>query len=156
MRSKSGAIRVADQYDVFISYNRQADETVAALVQRKLQQFAKPVFSRRALHVFRDDANLSANPGLWTSIERALDDTEALLVLASPAAAASPWVGQEIGYWRRTRPDGPILLAVTGGDLFWDGPTNNFDLARSTAIPASLSHAFAEEPRYVDLRWMNH
>ena len=147
---------MAEQYDVFISYNRQADEAVAALVQRELQRFAKPVFSRRALRVFRDDANLSANPGLWTSIQQALDASGHLLVLASAGAAASPWVVQEIEHWRRTKPDGGILLVVTDGEVGWDGHANDFDMSRSTAIPASLSGAFAEEPRYVDLRWMNH
>jgi WD40 repeat protein len=147
---------VADQYDVFISYNRHADETVAALLQRELQRFAKPVFSRRALRVFRDDANLSANPGLWTSIQQGLDASGHLLVLASTGAAASPWVVQEIEHWRRTKPDGGILLVVTDGEVGWDGHANDFAMSRSTAIPASLSGAFAEEPRYVDLRWMNH
>jgi WD40 repeat protein len=142
-----------DRYDVFISYSRQADADVAGQLQRQLQQFAKPVFRRRALHVFRDDSNLSANPGLWTSIQQALDRSDRLLVLGSVAAAASEWVGREVTYWRETKPDGGILLAVTDGDVSWDERAGDFDPSPSTAIPAGLAGAFPEEPRYVDLRW---
>ncbi len=142
-----------DRYNVFISYSRQADEDVAGLLQRRLQQFAKPVFRRRALHVFRDDSNLSANPGLWASIQDALERSDRMLVLGSDAAAASEWVGREVTFWRETKPEGTILLAVTDGDVIWDEGVGDFDLARSTAIPPSLEGAFPDEPRYVDLRW---
>ena len=51
-------------------------------------RFAKPVFARRGMRVFRDDANLSANPALWGSIRESLDAARYLLVLATPEAAA--------------------------------------------------------------------
>jgi hypothetical protein len=60
-------------YDAFISYSRAASGHLAHDLQRALSRFAKPWYRRRALRVFRDDANLSANAGLWTSIERSLD-----------------------------------------------------------------------------------
>ncbi len=145
---------MADRHDVFISYSRQADERLATLLQQRLQQFAKPVFRRRSLRVFRDDANLSANPGLWSSIEEALDRSDHLLVLASRDAAASEWVGREVDHWRATKPAGSILLALTRGEASWDDQLGGFDPARSNAIPSSLLDAFAEEPRYVDLRWV--
>ena len=87
---------MSDEYDLFISYSRTADGALAASLQRELERFAKPVFARRGMRVFRDDANLSANPALWGSIRESLDAARYLLVLASPEAAASPWVKQEI------------------------------------------------------------
>jgi hypothetical protein len=144
---------MADDYDVFISYSRQADERLAAVLQRELQRFAKPAFRRRALHVFRDDANLSANPGLWTSIERALDASRYLLVLGSTEASASPWVNKEVERFRERHPNGDILLAVTDGDVAWQDAASDFEPSRSTAIPPALRGAYAEEPRFVDLRW---
>jgi WD40 repeat protein len=142
-----------DAYDLFISYSRQSDEQLAKLLQGQLQQFAKPVFRRRALHVFRDDSSLAANPALWSSIEGALDRSEHLLVLASPTAAASDWVHREVTHWRTTKPEGKVLLAVSAGQVVWDERSREFDFSRSTAIPPSLKGAFREEPRYVDLRW---
>src|SRR4249920_3642690 len=133
---------MAARFDVFISYSRQADEPLAGALQHDLQRFAKRAFQRRALQVFRDDANLSANPGLWSSIEQALDASRFLLLLASPAAAASPWVAKEIGHWRATQPAGHVLLAVTEGEVVWDEERSDFDMDRSSAIPLALAGAF--------------
>jgi hypothetical protein len=36
--------------------------------QRELERFAKRWNQMRSLRVFRDNANLAANPGLWSSI----------------------------------------------------------------------------------------
>ena len=52
------------RYSVFISYNRAVDGKLAPKLQGALQSFARPWNGLRALRVFRDDANLSANPGL--------------------------------------------------------------------------------------------
>jgi hypothetical protein len=59
-----------------MSYNRAVDGKLAPALQRALHGFAKPWYRLRALRVFRDDASLSANPGLWSSIEQALVDSE--------------------------------------------------------------------------------
>ncbi len=120
-------------------------------MQRGLQRFAKPWYRLRALRVFRDDASLSANPDLWGSIQQALDDSEYFVLLASPAAAESPWVGKEAEYWLEHRGTERMLLVLTEGDLFWTA--SGVDRVRTSALPAPLDDAFAEEPRYVDLRW---
>ncbi|HKY46698.1 MAG TPA: hypothetical protein VJQ79_01830, partial [Acidimicrobiia bacterium] len=62
---------------------------MAPRLQSGLQTFAKPWWKRRALRVFRDQASLSANPHLWSSIAAALDASEWFIVLASPGAAGS-------------------------------------------------------------------
>jgi hypothetical protein len=49
--------------------------------------------------VFRDDTSLSATPHLWPTIEQALGESGFLILLASPEAAASHWVGKEIVFW---------------------------------------------------------
>ena len=59
-------------YAAFISYSHAADGKLAPALQRGLHGFARPWFRLRALRVFRDEASLSANPGLWSSIEQAL------------------------------------------------------------------------------------
>ncbi len=83
-------------YDAFISYSHAKDKTIATALQAVVQKLGKPWYRRRALRVFRDDTSLSATPHLWPSIEQALAQSRFLILLASPEAAASRWVGQEI------------------------------------------------------------
>jgi hypothetical protein len=146
----SGAGRGA--YAAFISYSRAVDGRLAPALQSALQRFAKPWYRLRALRIFRDDANLSANPGLWSSITAALDGADAFVLLASPEAADSKWVGREVAYWLEHSPVDRLLLVLTGGDLVWDEAAGDFDWSRS-ALPPVLRDIFREEPRYVDLRW---
>ena len=62
-------------YDGFISCGHAADDLLAPRLQAGLQRFAKPWWRRRALRIFRDEASLSANPHLWSSITTALDQS---------------------------------------------------------------------------------
>jgi hypothetical protein len=39
-----------------------------------------------------------------------LDDSECLLLLASPLAAASPWVRKELDYWLRADPSAERVI----------------------------------------------
>src|SRR4029453_13283185 len=103
----------APRHAAFISYNRDADGTVAEALQAALHQFAKPWYRLRALRVFRDDSSLSANPGLWSSVQSALDDSEYLILLASPNAARSMWVDREVEYWLRAKGPERLLIALT-------------------------------------------
>jgi hypothetical protein len=91
--------RAAVTYDAFISYSHAKDKAVATALQSFVQKLGKPWYRRRALQVFRDDTSLSATPHLWPSIEQAQGQSRFLILLASPEAAASRWVGQEVGYW---------------------------------------------------------
>lgn len=140
-------------YDAFISYSHSADGRLAPAVQEGLQRLAKPWNKRRALRVFRDDTGLSANPALWSSISDALDEASWFVLLLSPAAAQSEWVGKEIGHWLAHRPADRILPVLTDGELVWDPARADFDPARSTAVHPALFGALAEEPRHLDLRW---
>ena len=86
-------------YDAFISYAHDADAVFAPVLQRGLQHLAKPWNRRRVMEVFRDDSSLAASPGLWPSIRAALDASRWLVLLASPVAAWSDWVSEEIRQW---------------------------------------------------------
>jgi WD40 repeat protein len=144
--------RNAARFAGFISYNREVDAGLARTLQTALHRFAKPWYRLRALRIFRDEASLSASPGLWSSIQRALDDSDHLILLASPQAAASPWVAKEVEYWLQRKSPGRVLIALTSGELVWDPAAGDFDWTRTTSIPPVLRAVFAEEPRYVDLR----
>jgi hypothetical protein len=141
-------------FDAFISYSRASDAGTAAALQRGLQTFAKPWYRLRILRVFRDDASLSANPGLWSSIAQALSVSRYFILLASPAAAESPWVAREVDEWLRDADPRRLLLVLTEGDLRWDTVAHDFDWTAKPPLPAPLRGVFNEEPRYIDLRWV--
>jgi hypothetical protein len=63
-------------YDAFISYSHAADGRLSPALQRAIRRFARPWPLRPTLEVFRDETSLSASPGLWPSIERALTDSK--------------------------------------------------------------------------------
>src|SRR5262245_16305673 len=85
-------------YDSFISY-ASADGAFAPVLQRGLQRLARPWNRRSAMEVFRDETSLAATPGLWPEIQAALDASRWFVLLASPEAKRSAWVGKEITHW---------------------------------------------------------
>src|SRR6266436_6019320 len=113
-------------YSAFISYSHTSDGKLAAALQSSLHSFAKPWYKLRALHIFRDQTNLAVNPALWSSIREALDQSSFLILLASPEAAASPWVAREAEYWISKNGSSHVLIVVTGGTLKWDRSSGSF------------------------------
>ncbi len=151
------------RYRAFLSYSHR-DEAMARRLHRRLESFRVPA-GLRAKHdgdiparlnpVFRDRDELASASALSSGIERALDESAALIVVCSPAAAASPWVGQEIRYFREHYPQRPVLAFVVAGD-----PGASPHLAGSNAaFPAALlvgdfadPSAPAAEPLAADAR----
>ena len=144
-----------ENYDAFISYSHAADGSLAPALQHGLQTLAKPLYQRKALRVFRDQTDLGATPELWSTIEQALAASRFFILLASPAAARSPWVQQELNWWRRHRTPERLLISLTHGAIAWDPTATDFDWYATDALPRSLSRWFPAEPLWVDLRWTN-
>ncbi len=142
-------------YDAFISYSHSTDGELAPAIQSALHRFAKPFYRLRAVRVFRDVASLSATPKLWSKIEQALAESRYFIVLASPSAAKSRWVSDEIEYWLKHKSPDSLLLVVTEGDIEWSVEKKDFLWPVSTALPVQLKEAFTEEPLYIDLRGVN-
>lgn len=140
-------------YNAFLSYSHAADGTLAPSLQSALHRFAKPWYKLRALHIFRDQTNLAVNPALWSSIREALDQSLFFILLASPEAAASPWVAREAEYWIGKNGLSHFLIVLTGGTLQWDRSIASFTPEQTNALPPSLLRSFPEEPLYLDLRW---
>lgn len=138
------------RYDAFLSYSHAEGNNVARRLQAGLERFAKPWYRMRAQRVFLDTASLSAAPGLWTSVEGALADSEWFVLVTSPGAAGSQWVDREIRWWLEHRPPERLLIVVADGTLRWDERNGDFD-PRSTALPPALSGVFGEEPRWVEV-----
>src|SRR5262245_20138959 len=139
-------------YDAFISYSHAKDKPVAAALQAAVQRLGKAWHQRRALRVFRDDTSLSAAPGLWPSIESALDRSRFLILLASPEAAASPWVSKELNHWLAQKSVDTLLIGLADGELRWDAAAGDFDWSDGMPLPVALKGRFPTEPKWVDLR----
>lgn len=112
------------RYRAFLSYSHR-DSAVTQKLHRRLETYPIPRMPRppgsaalpRRLHpVFRDRDELASATELSHSIERALDESAALIVVCSPAAVQSPWVGAEIASFRRRHPERPVFAFVVDGD----------------------------------------
>jgi len=140
----------AAQSKTFISYNRGASSRLARIVRRALRRIAVPWYRRSPFPVFLDRSSLAANPNAWETVARTLDETQKLVLLASPAAAKSKWVEREVAHWRAGHPGLALAVALTEGTLCWDEATRTFD---SDALPPAAQAAFTGEPLWVDLTW---
>src|SRR4030095_13149297 len=141
------------QYKAFISYSHAGDGRLAPALQSALQKFAKPWYRLRAVRVFRDKTSLAATPSLWVSIEQALSRSEYFLLLASPEAAASPWIAREVTWWLDNRSATTMLTVLTGGEMVWGAAKGDFNRQTTTALPPVLFGRLRDEPLYVDLCW---
>ena len=144
---------MAVRHDAFISYSHAVDSSLAAALERGLEKLAKPLLKLRALDVFRDQTSLTASPALWPGIVAHLEVSEWLLLLASPASAASVWCNKEVQWWLDHRSTNRMLVLLTEGDMYWDTGARDFNWLRTTAVPRLLERRCEDEPLYVDLRW---
>jgi len=64
-------------FDAFISYSHAADGKLAAALQHGLHRFAKPLFRRRAIRVFRDESTLAMTPRQGPCAQRSLSGAKA-------------------------------------------------------------------------------
>jgi tetratricopeptide (TPR) repeat protein len=113
------------RYAAFISYSH-ADERWARWLQRSLEHYRVPRRLRRELAagrslparlypVFRDRDELASSGDLDAAIQAALDDSESLVVVCSPAAAASKWVNAEIRRFQASGRQHRIFTLVAAG-----------------------------------------
>ena len=120
--------RVRPRYFAFLSYSHK-DEEVADWLHRELEGFRVPaalagkltangVTPKRLTPIFRDEHELAAADDLGEEIEEALSSSQFLIVLCSPNAAGSRWTNAEIEVFKRARPDGCVLAAITAGEPF--------------------------------------
>ena len=173
---RTGPHDLRRKYHVFISYSHAAAAELAEGLQGWMQRYAKPWWKPRALRVFRDQTDLKLAPELWPTIVEALDDSEWLLLVASPESSRSKWVKRELRHWlgdaqASVRPESTLDEALTtfsvhrrdrllvvqvGGTIAWRErsatDSADFDWLRTDALPRCLSGVFATEPSWQDLR----
>lgn len=140
-------------YWSFLSYSHR-DAAVAAWLHHALETWPLPAalvgrpiagtrLPRRLFPIFRDREELPTAPDLGAAIRAALDRSRTLIVLCSPAAAASRWVQAEVAHVHASS-RGTRILAV-----LLEGEPNAADPARE-CLPPGLRGA--GEPLAADLR----
>ena len=143
------------RYKAYISYSHK-DEVLAAWLQRTLESYRVPrglvgrqtdagEIPDRIRPVFRDRADLSSATDLKDTVKEALTESENLIVLCSPDAAASHWVNEEIRQFAHSGRAGRVFCIIVGGELSSDGSV-------SDCFPAALAEIGLHEPLAADVR----
>ncbi|MDF5753108.1 toll/interleukin-1 receptor domain-containing protein [Spongiactinospora sp. TRM90649] len=112
------------RYWAFLSYS-WADKRRARALHRRLERFAVPrrvrrplrpggPLSRRLRPVFRDEEEMAASGVLDERLCAAVDDSAALVLLASPDSARSRYVDQEVRRFVATRGTDRLVIVAIG------------------------------------------
>ena len=137
------------RYRAFISYSH-ADAALAAWLHRKLEGWRVPARMRaenpglpeRLGPICRDREDLASGE-LGPQIQAAIANSDALLVVCSPASARSRWVDAEIRAFRRAGGEARIFALIVAGE------PNSGD--ERECFPPALREDLAE-PLAADLR----
>lgn len=121
------------RYRAFISYSH-ADEAAARWLQRALEGYRPPATLRasrpdlpaRIYPVFRDRDELASAHDLSDSIRLAMDESDALVVVCSPAATGSRWVNEEIRYFQSSGRGYRIFCYLVAGQTEPHSPQCGF------------------------------
>ncbi len=110
------------RYRAFISYSH-SDEHWARWLQRALEKYklpktfrlSHPELPQRLYPIFRDRDELASAHDLSESIRKAMDDSDALIVICSPAARGSHWVNEEIRRFQASERGQHIFCFLVSG-----------------------------------------
>jgi len=138
-------------YAAFLSYS-SADAGAAGTLQRLIRRVGQRWYRRSTLRIFRDRTNESASKSLREWINGALETSDHLVLLASPNAAGSKWVDDELAFWKAHRDLSKVSIVLLSGEIVWSVADADFDWERTTALPPALRGWFTEEPKWLDAR----
>lgn len=138
------------RYKAFISYSH-SDESWARWLQRSLENYklpkslraAQPDLPARLYPIFRDRDELASSTDLSESIQRAMAESDALIVICSPRSAKSHWVNEEIRRFREARDKARVFCLMVSG-------TPNVE-ADDCAFPPALLQGEDGEPAHEPL-----
>ena len=110
-------------YKAFISYSHR-DLRWGNWLHRNLERYRIPrhivrthgLPGERLSPIFRDREELPAAAGLSAEIEKALRESESLVVICSPEAARSRWVNEEIRMFRSLGRGDRIFAVIVDGE----------------------------------------
>ncbi|MBL4836002.1 MAG: TIR domain-containing protein [Kordiimonadaceae bacterium] len=115
------------QYRAFLSYSH-VDKKWGEWLHKQLEKYKIPkglakrkadgTLERSLGRIFRDRDELPAAENLSHQVQQALAASEFLIVLCSPAAAASVWVNKEVIEFKRMRGDKYVFPVILSGEPF--------------------------------------
>jgi tetratricopeptide (TPR) repeat protein len=143
------------KYKAYISYSH-CDERWAKWLHRSLESYRVPrklVGTKNAVGkvparikpVFRDRDDLSSAGNLGDTVKQALIDSENMIIVCSPDAAASFWVNEEIRQFASLGRDKKIFCVIVDGDPAGAGTD-------SACFPDALAEIGLQEPLAADVR----
>lgn len=143
------------RFRAYISYSHRNESWARWLhhaiesyrVPRKLvgTKTARGEVPARLRPVFRDRDDLSSASDLGVTVKQALADSENMIVICSPDAAASRWVNEEIRHFAALGRQKRIFCIIVDGQP--PGPGQP-----ATCFPAALAEIGLEEPLAADAR----
>ena len=137
-------------FEAFISYHAK-DRSIADYLQAAIREAGKSR-GRRTLRLFWDDTSESAAPDFWLGLGRVLARCKFFILLASPEAAASSWVNEQLKHWLKHKSIDTVLIGITAGELAWNETIGDFVAGVSNPLPPALRAQFRTKPKIVDLR----
>lgn len=143
------------RYKAYISYSHK-DEAWAKWVHRALESYHVPknlvgnttsvgAVPSRIRPIFRDRDDLSSATDLENTVKQSLADSDNLIVICSPDAAASHWVGEEIRQFAILGRADRVFCIIVTGEPAADGSV-------SGCFPAALAEIGLQEPLAADVR----
>ncbi|MBO9518207.1 MAG: toll/interleukin-1 receptor domain-containing protein [Porphyrobacter sp.] len=148
------------QFRAFISYSH-ADASRASWLHRAVESYRVPArlvgqvtevgpVPRRLAPIFKDREELAAAGDLSREIEQALLSSEFLIVIASPAAASSRWVNEEIRVFKQHRGEDRVLVVIVAGEP-GAGASTDPTVAASECFPEALRFKVGSDGKISDV-----
>ena len=138
----------SQRFAAFISYSHK-DEAWARWLHRRLESFRVPrhlagtqgsngKVPKQIGRCFRDQTELAVAGELSTALQDALRQSHSLIAVCSPEAAASPWVNEEIRFFRSLGRGDRIYALIVAGEPHSKNPARE-------CFPAALLQDLADK-----------
>lgn len=158
MESKSNSVQIqtssiqSHRFDAFISYKHGRSRAFSENLELALKAYAKPPW-QRPMPIFRDEKYIVPGKPLDELIRDALRESRFLIYIASPEAAQSIWVQDELHYWcdDLNRKD-DLLIILSDGTIAFDIASKMINWKQSDCLPQSLEPFLAKVPFFIDAR----
>jgi tetratricopeptide (TPR) repeat protein len=146
------------RYVAFLSYSHRNKAETEWLhkalerynIPRKLvgKETAKGKVPARLIPIFRDRDELSASADLGNELRGALERSDHLIVIASPASARSTYVQEEIRYFKSLHGEQRVFALIVGGEPYASGMPGREE---EEAFPVSLRFKLDAEGQVSDV-----